>query len=266
MGKGERKQNKGVLLRGERPRYFSGVNKKIQLWLNSDRPYGKGVALYVAYGSNLIIKHKLLQGDTPGNRAILELELKRLVSNDDAPIPKPDTQPAVVETTPILAAVPNPAVHKPTNHIPTSNPALAAAVRTEAHKTYREMMNKRAVLLTLCRSEPWEDENSTDRIALRGGIALDILDFNKKAVTPAYDKLEYVEQHGHLPPVLVPSNEDDEDDYSLLPDAKVKPTIDNIRKNLSKLRKREPTEERLALIKRHEKNLDKLLIRWHSLK
>ena len=126
-------------------------------------------------------------------------------------------------------------------------------------------MNKRAMLFALCQTDGWEDENEPGKVAVRGKIALDILNYHEKVVVPAYDKLDHVRATGQLPKATSPA-QIEEQDYDLLPDHMVKQTIDNLRKNLSKMRRREQTPERIALIEKHEASLEKLLQRWASLK
>lgn len=222
------------------------MKDKILAWLSTFKaPFAEGVALYFAYGSNLLTKHKLLQGESPENRTLLRNSLLEIPGIREA---RPaETQPPA-STTPTAA-----------------HTALVAALRQEAHLHWKELMNMRAVLFRLCRHEVQEAENEPQKVQIRGKMALDIILYNRKVVTPAYDKVRYAEQHGTLPPDALQAQEAPED-YLHLPDHKVKSTIDNIRKNLSKLRKREPSPERLALIARHESNLEKLLARWHSLK
>jgi len=216
------------------------VKEKIIQWLSNPKaPFAEGVALYFANGNSLKVKHQLLQGETIANRALLVTSLKSIPGI-------PDVQPATDS--------------------PQLKTAILASLRQEAFTAWKELMNKRAVLLRMCRFAPGEAENNPEHVQLRGRLALEIIRYNRNEVTTAYDNLYNYERNGQLPELPTEECEPDQDEYALLPDVRVKATIDNLRKNLSKIRKREPTPERLALIARHETNLQKLLARWHSLK
>lgn len=227
------------------------MEQKISIWLSQAHPnFSEGVALYFAVGNSLVTKHKLLQGDTPENRALLRKSLAEIVPNI---LPQPNTGEIVASA---IQQQENTSEHKT---------ALVAALRQEAFNSWKELMNKRAVLFKLCRHEMWEEENSPERVALRGKLALEIIAFNRKEVNRAFEAVAYAEEHGK-PPTHPEDITNEEDEYAHLPDIALKATIDNIRKNLSKIRKREQTPERMDLIKKHERNLEKLLARWHSSK
>lgn len=233
--------------------------EKITAWLKGTRDYGTGVALYVAYGSDRKLKHALLQGKNPFNEKRLHAELSALAgdSYQEKPVVHFTANPILQD----VAAKLTP----PPLKIAAPSAGLLAAVQTEAHNTWKELMNKRAMLFALCQTDGWEDENDPGKVSIRGRIALDILQYHEKVVVPAYDKLDHVRSTGKLPQVTN-VNEVAEQDYELLPDHLVKQTIDNLRKNLGKIRKREQTPERIALIEKHEASLQKLLKRWAYLK
>ena len=234
--------------------------ERLFAWLQTNKKdYGAGVALYCAYGADMRLKHVFLQGKNPFNETRLVQELQKLAGVELPTLSAPKV-PAIVRQHDI---------DKPTNpSLPSAQAtALLAATQREAHTAWKELMNQRALLFSLCKNvDDWEDENDPQRVSMRGKLALDILQFNDKVVMPAYDKLDYVKAHGKLPPVHASATQQLDEDYANLPDHKVKQTIDNLRKNLSKLRKREQTPERVAIITNHEASLQKLLIRWGSLK
>lgn len=238
--------------------------ERLLQWLNGNRKnYGAGVALYCAYGKDMRLKHVFLQGKNPFNESRLVKELQEL-----AGVSEPAAQTAPTLTRPSLPPSPKgESVRVRPEEPSTQAPALLAAATHEAHTAWKELMNQRALLFGLCRKvDDWEDENDPQRVIMRGKLALEILTFNRKVVMPAYDKLDYVREHGKLPPVHADVTQDVDEDYANLPDHKVKQTIDNLRKNLSKLRKREQTPERVAIITNHELSLQKLLVRWDYLK
>lgn len=210
----------------------------IQRWLSSPtKDWQQGVALYMAHGQDLLFKRTLLMGQNEFARKRLVRELDLVVGAVQAaagPV-KPDAD-------------------------------VLAAVTAEAHKTWKELANMRARLFALCKTAPWDDENAPQKVQLRGEMALDILKYHDTVVVPAYNRRDYVLQHGQLPPPETVVATVESTDHVHVPDHMLKATIDNLRKNLSKIRKREPTPERLQLIASHEATLENLLNRWHSLK
>jgi predicted DNA binding protein len=210
-------------------------------WLNGNRDYTEGAVLYSVYGKDPLLKTLFLTGVTPYTRSKLFEELKnlyyRVTSQED------DTNDTA-------------APDKPKSHFPVNDP-LINACDTKAKNLYKEMMNKRAVLFNLCKSEDWEDENSPDKVTARGKLSFEILEMNY-TVDKAYEDLAYVREHGRLPDQPAPVQEK----YALLPDAMVKHEMDNLRKNLNKIKKKEVTPARSVAIKEHEENLKKLEQRW----
>jgi hypothetical protein len=214
-------------------------------WLNSKREYHAGAILYSLYGSNDALKNLFLNGPTPYNTSKLLEELKALyyaaTETDEKPV---SHRPPKVYTKPYR----------------TIDNELVTACDTKAKNLYKELMNKRAVLFNLCKCEMDEDENAPDKVKQRGKLAFELLEINY-AVDKAYDELAYVRTNGTLPGDEPPVQEK----YSLLPDAMVKHEIDNLRKNLNKIKKKPVTPQRLVAIKEHEDNLKKLEQRWASL-
>lgn len=184
------------------------------------------------------LKQSLIKGENEFSKKALVAALEKMIRKDDAAAPPPPPAPA--------------------------SPELLAAVTEEAHRAWKEMMNDRALLLSLARNVNPMTENAAADIEVRGKLALKILRFHKHSVMPAYDKLDYVRTYGQLPPAR-PDQLPDTDAIDV-PDHLLKQTIDNLRKNLSKMRKREATPERVALIQKHEATLNSLLQRWDSLK
>lgn len=217
----------------------------LSTWLNSKREYYSGAALYSVYGANDQLKNLFLNGPTPYNVSKLFEELKDLYYK--ATIVADDTE----QTTYVRSH----RTARPQN-VNEEDPLLIAC-DTKAKNLYKELMNKRAVLFNLCRSEAWEDENSPDKVKERGIIAVELLDLNYK-VDKAYEDLAYVREYGTLPDQLVPVIEK----YSLLPDSRVKHEIDNLRKNMNKIKNKEQTPGRIIAIKEHEESLLKLEARW----
>ena len=143
-----------------------------------------------------------------------------------------------------------------------ANVELYNATRQQADKLYKETMNNRAVLFSFVNAEDFTDPNTEAKINARAKLALSVVS-GFQSVSQLYDKAEYVKGYGRLPDQ---DDNADANEYDHLPEHLVKQTLDNLRKNLNKMKKREQTPERAALQQKHEVNLKKLLIRWHSLK
>lgn len=132
---------------------------------------------------------------------------------------------------------------------------LLEACQKEASDAYKKMMNKRAVLFALVKKEI----NTQENIEVKKKLALEVVT-DYKQVTNLYDKVVYVKTHNKLPePVKAQKSIDD------IPDFMIKQSIDNLRKNINKLKKKEPTSKRISLLQSHNSTLENLLSKWHSL-
>jgi hypothetical protein len=142
------------------------------------------------------------------------------------------------------------------------NPVLYEACKLAADKQYKEVMNSRAVLFQLAKHEDFEDPNTPDRIKARAKLALEVVAGYQQA-SKLFDDADYVRIHGRLP-----NNPDDDEqnEYDLLPDHMVKQTLDNLRKNFNKIKKRDQTPARVAALQKHAINIKKLEARWLLLK
>lgn len=236
----------------------------IRAWLNGTREYYTGVVLYSKMGSDTSLLNLLKKGETPytADRLLQEMlsicnELKSQ-KNDPAnpvqsPVGVPDNEPTGNQCAPREGNV-----HRELHH----NPELYVACKALADKTYKEVMNLRAELFALARADDYTDPNTPDKIKAREKLAvIVVLGFQK--VSLLYNRADYVKKHGRLPDQ---NDEQEENDYDALPDHLVKGALDNLRKNVNKMKKREQTPERLALIQKHQSNIQKLETRWRLLK
>lgn len=217
---------------------------EVAAWLNGRREYHSGAVLYSVYGSNEQLKQLFLNDSSAYNVKRLFEELRSLYyQHEESQERKEKKHVPVVKT-----------------KVSSADPDLIAACDTKAKNLYKELMNKRAVLFSLCRSNEWEDENSPEKIKERGKLAFEVLEMNY-AVDKAYEELAYVKEHGTLPAKLPPVSEK----YALLPDALVKHEMENLRINIHKTKKKPPTPERIIALKEHEENFKKLQARWDLL-
>lgn len=142
----------------------------------------------------------------------------------------------------------------------TKNAKLYEACLQEAKEAYKKCMNERAVLFAAARRHLQGDPNEPNLCESRGPAALRIVDAWKE-VSRLYDRAAFVKEHGRLPDI-----EEPEQEFQHVPPHMVKQHLDNERKSLNKLKKKEQTPERVALIQKHLENVKKLEKQWRLLK
>lgn len=217
----------------------------MELWLNGEREYFTGIVLLKKYACNDDIANTLLSKKNDYNVARLEQEIRKLIARA---LPTPAKQPPI----------PKQIIETEVDNTSCANVELYEASLSEATKAYKEAMNLRAELFALCRVESWEDPNLPSNVQIRSKIAVDVVTKYNYA-SKLYDRAEHVRKVGRLP-----DNEEENhvNDYANLPDVMVKQTLDNLRKNFNKIRKREHTAERTALMQRHQANITYLENKW----
>lgn len=239
----------------------------IKLWLNSNRNYLEGVVILSKFCDNKPLLGVMRSENNRNKKRLEEMmwEQYELLKKDVKPISS--NVNIIASNANKVAPVANKLILPVNKNIPEvvkedfkSSPVYIAA-KLAADKEYREVMSDRAVLFHQAKPESWEDVNTPDKVSARSELAVKVATGYNRA-SKLYQKADHVLATGQLPDAEL-SNEND---YELLPDHMVDKTISNIRKNLSKLRKREQTPERLELIKKHEENLKKLEIRCSTLK
>ena len=221
------------------------IRDVLSYWLNnSDHDYVQGVNLIsvLSTDKDLVSFFQKYNSDFAHRRLVEELE--KIYEGMMATVP---LTPTVVEEEQAPPRLPK-------------NPELEVAAAHKASQLYKQMMNDRAVLFNLTKVEGWDDPNKPDLVEQRRQLALSICAQNYE-VGEAYDELAHVRQHGTLP-----NTEEEKQEEGEVPDLELKPTIDNLRKALSKLRQKEQTPERVAKIQQHESRLQELLQRWNRLK
>lgn len=218
-------------------------------WLNSrDKNYYKGVLIFSQLSNDAALVQLFQKSKTDYKEKRLLKELNKLY---DALKPS-HLKPLVLQKIET--------VHTPTPPALPVNSELYNSCRAEALKVYKQAMNMRARLFALSSVEEFEDPNLPGSVEARSKLAVEVVvQFNRASAL--FDRADYVKEHGHLP-----YNETEENtNYDALPDHLVKPTLDNLRKNVSKLKRKEPTPERIEKIQQHSLHIEKLLTRWHLL-
>jgi hypothetical protein len=227
----------------------------IRNWLNGSQEYFTGMALLKrcnpAPSETILVE--LRKGPTEINRKrlreMLAAEFQKNAGVSSSPTPQPLKTPknAVPATTLPVS---------PSDH--SKNP-ICIACKREADNLYKQMMNERAVLFAGIRSlQPHEDPNRPDLIQKRKKPCIDIAMMAIK-VGRLYNRADYALKHGKIPEMEFAAEQCDADN---IPDHLVKQRLDNLRKNISKMSKREPTPERLTLILSHRKSIETLESRW----
>jgi hypothetical protein len=253
----------------------------LRAWLNGKREYWAGVVLYKKMGDDDRLKQLFAKGPTAFTTRRMQEELLAICNElKKQPNAKSDHHrraAAITHKAPAKGhagsnfnysgdpeGYASTVDEKATNSTSTfESTKLYAAAKAEADKAYKEMMNKRAILFSLAPLDDRTEANTEARIEARRQLALDVVQ-EYEYVSQLYDRADHVRIHGVLPDAPV----DDEEELNVdeLPDHLVKPTLDNIRKNVNKIKKREQTAERVSIIQKHEANIEKLLHRWNALK
>lgn len=253
----------------------------LRAWLNGTREYFTGVALYDTLGADAVLKSLFKKGKTTFTYDRLQEELlkicndlkkqkhesthsaDRVVHSKLVKRQATDTSKHQEESQQAKTKVEHAANNSSTNAAPAQNNELYDACKKEADKKHKEVMNMRAELFALARMDDFTDINMPDKIQAREKLAIVVVTGYQQG-SRLYDKADYVKQHGRLP------NDDDEEvqetNVDNIPDALVKQTLDNLRKNYNKIKKREQTPERIALMQKHEVTVKQLMARWEILK
>lgn len=236
----------------------------LRSWLNGTREYYTGVAIYSQAGSNEDLLQVLKKGPNDFRIKRLQEELLEIcnklkkanegISTNATRIPGMERQKKED-------------VSEKQNHTHTEsedpiNESLYAACKLEADQQYKKVMNDRAVLFSLAKTEDFEDPNTSEKIAARVRLSLDVVQ-GHQLTSQLYDKADYVKLHGRLPDS---GEAHEENEYDHLADHLVKLRLDNARKAYNKLKAKEASPDRIALMQKHEINIQKLEIKWHSLR
>ena len=220
----------------------------LRSWFNGSRDYHHGVKLFHILSDDPSLKSFFSNNASDYTARRLHEEMEKLYNKLKQP------ELSIIEVRPM------PQAEKLVEAcVVSKNPDLEQVCDQKALQLYKQMMNDRAILFNLTKVEGWDDVNKPDLVEQRRVLALQICSRNYE-VSQAYTELEHVRLHGTLPSEEQPESEKE------ISDLQLKRTIDNLRTSLSKLRKREQTPERVAIIQKHQGNLDSLLLRWNAIK
>lgn len=214
-------------------------------WLNSKRNFKEGVQIYLKYGDNKQFVQLLLDGETQFTRTNLFENLKTIyyalkngTTQADPVVKKQQAEaatPIVTHTDQTQAPIP----------APTPQPQkgeLYNACKRDAGKLYKELMNLRAQLFALCDVNDRKMDDAPDLIQQRQDFVLQLMDLQYET-DQAYAKLRNVEEHGTLPTITEATPEEIPTNPILLLTFKK-----NLVSGINKLKKKEQTPERIALL------------------
>jgi hypothetical protein len=223
----------------------------IQAWLNGTREYFMGLELFAVMSDDTRLIEILRTDKNQYNHKRLQEEMTKICAHLKN---KVNPQPNQIPQNSKLVDVPIPIIE---------NTELHEAALNEANKSYKATMNARAVLFAMARDQHQIDFNTPEKVKQRGKLALQVLILNRQT-SQLYDNADFVKVKGRVP--ATDQDEEEENDYSLVPDDMVKQKLDNMRKNYNKMKDREKTVTRVALLQKHKKAIEILEARWLSLK
>lgn len=133
----------------------------------------------------------------------------------------------------------------------TNNNELSTACKIEADKSYKLMQHARSQLFALCPIVKDENENNQMLVDQRGRLAMLLLDLQSQT-DKNYALYRHVLEHNKLPDTTPSEIKKPE-----FPEEKIDrfKMLSNLRKNLNKLKKKEPTPERIAKIQAHQEKI-----------
>ena len=235
--------------------------EQLRAWANGKREYYAGVALLAEAGGAAPLLAVLKKGPTAFSIAKLQSELLAICNQLKA---KQNENPTSISISgdkpgPIKDTEGGEAITNSTG----ANPQLYEATRQEALKVYKTAMNDRAILFSQVNALGAEEVNLPHHVASRASLAIAIV-CNYNEASRLFDIADHVKQHGRLPDDIAQSPGQSE--YDALPDDKVHTTLDNLRKAYSKLKAKEQTPKRVALMQQHKSNIEKLEVKWRLLK
>lgn len=143
----------------------------INNWLNGNRNFFTGRALYTSLGTDKALKDLLAKGNTPFAMDAMVKALQGYQPPPPASEPPPD---------------------KVTGEMPNGNDAVLNALQQEWKKPYAEMNHMKALL------HKWGNDNTPEAIKERERLAFAILEKEQVCIS-IWAKRDYYQQHGQLP-------------------------------------------------------------------
>lgn len=221
-----------------RERYFYFV-KDLAAWLNKPSDIQEGIRLYSVYLPNEQVP---LLNRTPNVQQFL-FEKLRAVYYDIKGITHKHKTPAEEVASAILP--------KAEKEKETRNIELEKATKEAADKLYKEFARLKAQLFMMVPSTAQGKENKPDAIAMRAPYVEQMMKL-QPVMDEAYNTYRYVCEHGKLPTPPSSRKRRITNAYEL------SIALATEIKNFSKLKNKDTTPERLALIQTKESRINKM--------
>lgn len=225
-------------------------------WLKSSRKeYYTGLILLRKSQPNAAIIKVLDRGPNEINRKLLIKHLGEAVAQKPAVFTKQVLEQPKKE--PVAESISEEPV---ADH---SQSPIYLSAKKEADQAYKALMNERAVLFSGVRNFMiHEDINAPVLVESRKKSCIHIV-LEWQRISKLYDQADFVLKNGVLPIGL---DKKEDADVASIPDQLVKQNLDNARKNYNKMKKRQPTTERLQRLTELEKLIKQLEGRWQLLR
>jgi len=239
------------------------IHKSLKAWLNGTRDYKMGVALFRLCNLNAKLADRFDSGYSLWNyyklQELLTLEYRNSLQ-DPVITAVENAGKLIVKLKDISRDISkNKASDAAIKKIPEFSNEILIAIKKEADFLYKEAMNARATLFHSIPDISVVDGNRQEEIEFRQPLALEGLKKYLNA-SEVYDRLEEVKNNG------LPADVNNNDVVDNIPDHEVGRALDNARKAMNKLLRKEQTPERILRINKHKSNIEKLVERWDSLR
>jgi hypothetical protein len=223
------------------------MTEAIRAWLNGSRKFDEGVKLYLIHGRDTAFKLLLQRGETSTVKSRLFQELKALISSKDAK--------NVIKVAKYVTEVAKNEIISPENEIIAPNP-IAIQAKREAELLYKQLMDVRSRLFSLCPLEEDSLENNAGTVQVRAQLAAEVIRL-QYLMDEAYAAFRYAQIHGKMPETKT--------EPPVVDPVRLHQEISNLRKNISWYRrKKEPTAKDLSALQEKEIRLETLLKQYED--
>lgn len=239
----------------------------LRKWLNGNRDYFRGAIIFSELSPDKKLAELYLKGPTDYTKKRLPNDLMAIYKamcqmTEDHVVKIPAKTPSHKNSVTLHAVkIQTGLPVETTDH---AGSEIYKEAKKKADIRYKEVMNLRAELFSICREDVGVNVNSAESINKRCKMAIDIVSgFNE--ASKMYELADFVLKHGRYP-TGSDMEEKEPPVWANVPNAMVKQTLDNMRKNLNKIRKKETTPERSQRIAELESGIAQLEERWRLLK
>jgi hypothetical protein len=176
--------------------------EKIQAWVDGNRNFSIGRALYLTYGNNQVVKNIMQKGRSPLAEKLLLFEMQKLIG-DNAAVSllsivekstknKEDPKTKKVKPDQPTAAAADPKVKEAIEIMADSDDHVLKAIKIEWHKPYKKMC------YLISQLDQFGSSNEPTAIHKRKELAADILSLEQSCMQ-CWAKRDFYLEHGILP-------------------------------------------------------------------